>query len=102
MSFYASYSNLMLDHREILGTRNPEFYGPRSFWRSFGHCCRNLFSLKSHPFEYFKTKSQLRAEGIGMRQKSINMGVNFVKVFYQFMEAGYSFCHVYTGYHLSD
>jgi hypothetical protein len=51
----------------------------------------------SHPFEYFKTKVQLRAEGIGMRQKGLEMGVNFVKVFYQFMEAGYGFRHVFTG-----
>lgn len=55
--------------------------------------------MQSHPFEYFKTKVMLRAEGIGMRQKSLEMGINFVRVFYQYMNAGYGFSHVYTGYY---
>lgn len=32
-----------------------------------------------------------------MRQKSQEMGINFVRVFYQYMNAGYGFRHVYTG-----
>jgi len=33
-----------------------------------------------------------------MRQKNQEMGVNFVRVFYQYLNAGYGFRHVYTGY----
>lgn len=95
--YYASYSRLRLTTREILGAKHSVRIdlGP-GHW-SGRDCSGKHSSKQSHPFEYFKTKAQLRAEGIGMRQKGQEMGVNFVRVFYQYLNAGYGFRHVYTG-----
>ena len=48
--------------------------------------------------EFMKTKIQIRAEGMGVRQKSIYAGYNPFYVQNQLYEAGYGTRSLWTGY----
>jgi hypothetical protein len=47
-----------------------------------------------------KTKIQIRAEGLGVRQKSIYAGYNPLAIQNQLYEAGYGTKCLWTGYHI--
>jgi len=58
----------------------------------------SIATYLTYPLEMLKTKIQIRAEGIGIRQKSIYGGYNPFHVYNQLYSAGYGTSCLWTGF----
>jgi len=58
----------------------------------------SVATLLTFPGEYMKTKIQIRAEGVGIRQKSIYGGYNPFAIHNQLYEAGHGTKSLWTGF----
>jgi len=58
----------------------------------------SLATFLTYPLEMLKTKIQIRAEGIGIRQKSLYGGYNPFQIQNQLYSAGYGTSALWTGF----